>query len=103
VRVELLRALRRARVREEVFRGERLSVATLRLLRLEAGPFSSGRPGLGPADAAYARRCSISSTALEFSGRPGDFLCYDARARQLRPGEHGLTVLAPGVDEVHEP
>ena len=41
-------------------------------------------------------------TALDFSPPPDYFLCYDARLGAAAR-HHGLIVLAPGVDEVHEP
>lgn len=42
------------------------------------------------------------ATALDLSPPPGVFLCYDARLGDAARG-HGLPVLAPGRDEVHEP
>ena len=42
------------------------------------------------------------ATALEFTPRPDLFLCYDRRLSGAASA-HGLAVVAPGLDEVHEP
>lgn len=42
------------------------------------------------------------ATALDFTPRPDFFLCYDLRLAAAAR-HHGLNVIAPGLDEVHEP
>ena len=99
VRVELLRALRRARVGEEVTTEANVYLATLRLLRLEAGSLERAAR-IGPADLRTLDAIHLA-TALEFSRVPVTFLCYDQRLAAAAR-EHGLQVAAPGFEEVHE-
>jgi len=42
------------------------------------------------------------ATAVELSPPPDVFLCYDERLAAAARW-HGLAVLSPGLDEVHEP
>jgi uncharacterized protein len=42
------------------------------------------------------------ATALDLSPPPDLFLCYDRRLAAAALS-HGLAVVSPGVDEVHEP
>lgn len=42
------------------------------------------------------------ATALDFWPLPDGFICYDRRLADAARA-HGLRVVAPGVDEVHEP
>ena len=100
VRVELLRALRRARVREEVTTEANVYLATLRLLRLEAGALERAAR-IGPTELRTLDAVHLA-TALEFSRVPVTFLCYDQRLAAAAR-EHGLAVVTPGLDEVHEP
>jgi predicted nucleic acid-binding protein len=100
VRVELLRALRRARVREEVTAEANVYLASLHLLRLEAGTLERAAR-IGPAELRMLDAVHLA-TALEFSRVPVTFLCYEQR---LAAGAraHGLVVVTPGLDEVHRP
>ena len=97
--MELLRALRRARVGEEVTTEANVYLATLRLLRLEAGSLERAA-GIGPADLRTLDAVHLA-TGLEFSRVPVTFLCYDQRLAAAAR-EHGLQVAAPGFEEVHE-
>lgn len=98
--MELLRALRRARVREEVATEAKVYLETLRLLRLEAEVLERAAR-IGPADLRTLDAIHLA-TALEFSRLPVAFLCYDTRLAAAAR-EHGLQVVAPGFDEMHEP
>jgi len=42
------------------------------------------------------------ATALDLSPPPDLFLCYDRRLGEAARA-HGLALVAPGLDEVHEP
>ena len=99
VRVELLRALRRAHVREEITTEANVYLATLRLLRLEPGILERAAR-IAPADLRTLDAVHLA-TALEFSRAPVTFLSYDQRLAAAARA-HGLAVVSPGVDEVHE-
>ncbi len=100
VRVELLRALRRARVREEVTAEANIYLATLRLLRVEAGSLERAAR-ISPTELRTLDAIHLA-TALEFSRVPVTFLCYDQRLAAAAR-EHGLQVVAPGFEEIDEP
>ena len=98
-RVEVLRALRRASASPEAieqaidyFEKIHLRRSTDELLDRAArlAPWT-----LRAIDAIHL------ATALDFSPPPDLFLCYDQRLADAARA-HGLAVVAPGVDEVHE-
>ncbi len=100
VRVELLRAVRRSAYSRAGVSKAHAALDRFQLVRPnreilgraeEISPFS-----LRSLDAIHL------ATALEFAPRPDLFLCYDRRLAEAARA-YGLAVVAPGLDEVHEP
>lgn len=99
-RVEVQRALRRAHA-DEIAMFEARRYLTRVHLRRPTEAILDKAETLGPATLRTLDAIHLA-TALEFTPPPGCFLCYDERlaaAARLQ----GLTVVAPGVDEVHQP
>jgi predicted nucleic acid-binding protein len=96
----LTRALRRAGAPEEVLERSRSVLERFNLRRL-SDEILSRAADVAPRSLRTLDAIHLA-TALDFSPPPACFLCYDRRlgaaARQ-----HGLAVVAPGLDEVHEP
>lgn len=100
VRVEVLRALRRAGAEQGVLDEARSFLLGIHL-RAPSDDILDQASSLGSA-ALRSLDAVHLATALDFRPSPGAFLCYDERlaaAARL----HGLRVVAPGLDEVHEP
>ncbi|MBP9143076.1 MAG: type II toxin-antitoxin system VapC family toxin [Thermoanaerobaculia bacterium] len=99
VRVEVLRTLRRRGDRRDEERAAAY-LDSLALIRLDAATLDRATR-LGPATLRTLDAIHLA-TALALSPLPRAFLCYDRRlgaAARI----HGLEVVAPGFDEVHEP
>ncbi len=99
-RVEVQRALRRANADEGAMFEARRYLTRVNLRRPSEAIFDRAE-ALGPASLRTLDAIHLA-TALEFTPPPDRFLCYDERlaaAARLQ----GLTVIAPGADEVHEP
>lgn len=93
------RAVRRAGASDEAI-GKAREVLSLVHLRAATDGLLVRASTVAPADLRSLDALHLA-TALELSPPPAVFLCYDDRlaaAARL----HGLTVVAPGVDEVHE-
>lgn len=100
VRMEIWRALLRADVAESTFARARGLLDGVNFRRLS--------------DEILARACEVTprplraldaiqlATALDLSPPPQVFICYDGRLAAAARW-HGLAVVAPGADEVHEP
>jgi predicted nucleic acid-binding protein len=100
VRVEVLRALRRADTAEVLLSRARALLDRINLRR--------------PSDEILTRAAEITprplrtldaihlATALDLSPPPDFFVCYDLRLAEAARA-HGLAVVAPGLDEVDEP
>lgn len=99
-RVEVQRALRRAGATDRVISEARRYLLQVHLRRPNEAILDRAEI-LGPATLRTLDALHLV-TALDFSPPPDYFLCYDARLAAAAR-QHGLTVLAPGVDEVHEP
>ncbi len=100
VRVEVLRALKRTDVPAAAADEAWTYLATLRLLRIDSRVLARAAK-VGPDDLRTLDALHLA-TALEFSSAQMLFLCYDLRLAAAAR-YHGLTVVSPGLDEVHEP
>jgi predicted nucleic acid-binding protein len=100
VGVELTRALRRAEAPPGVMEQARTALGRIHLRQLSNEILARAADvtprSLRALDAIHL------ATALDFSPPPDLFLCYDRRLAAAARS-HGLAVLAPGADEVHEP
>lgn len=99
-RLEVHRALLRAGATEPIFAEARLYLAALYLAVVDE-PILRRAERIGPRTLRTLDALHLA-TALDFSPLPDFFLCYDQRladAARL----HGLAVVSPGLDEVHEP
>lgn len=99
VRVEVVRSLRRRGDRRDEERAAAY-LDSLALVRLDAAILDRATR-LGPATLRTLDALHLA-TALALSPLPRAFLCYDRRLAEAAR-IHGLEVVAPGVDEVHEP
>ncbi len=99
-RVEVHRALRRVGASDRAISEARRYLSQIHLRRPNEAMLDRAEI-LGPAALRTLDALHLV-TALEFSPLPDYFLCYDSRLAAAAR-YHGLTVLAPGVDEVHEP
>jgi predicted nucleic acid-binding protein len=100
LRVELLRALRRAAAEESILSKAHRVLQRFNLRRTSEEILARAAElpprSLRTIDAIHL------ATALDLSPPPAFFLCYDRRlAKAAR--HHGLAVVAPGGDEVHQP
>lgn len=100
VRVEIHRALRRGNPPLDAAASADRYLAQIQRVRLDTTLLQRasriGPPNLRTLDAIHL------AAALSFSPLPEAFLCYDHRLASAARYQ-GLTVVAPGFDEVHEP
>jgi predicted nucleic acid-binding protein len=100
LRVELLRALRRAEVEESLVANALRTLDRFNLRRTSEEILARAAElpprSLRTIDAIHL------ATALDLSPPPSFFLCYDRRLADAAR-HHGLAVVAPGANEVHEP
>lgn len=99
-RVEVHRALRRASASDGAISEARRYLSQVHLRRPNEALLDRAEI-LGPASLRTLDALHLA-TALDFSPPPQYFLCYDERLAAAAR-HHGLNVLAPGVDAVHEP
>jgi predicted nucleic acid-binding protein len=100
LRVELLRALRRAEVEVSVVTKALRTLERFNLRR--ANEEILARAAELPPRSLRTIDAIHLATALDLSPPPSFFLCYDRRLSDAAR-HHGLAVVAPGADEVHEP
>jgi len=95
-----MRAARRFGFAEEIQAETRRVLERIHLVRVEESIIA--RAESAPPRSLRSLDALHLATALELSPPPEIFLCYDRRLAAAARS-HGLSVLAPGAGEVHEP